>query len=68
MELDLKGMPILELGYHESRVDIENRKGWKRINNIINGQEFNLLTRKSITNLDLLNVQKDFNSSQSSII
>ena len=51
-------MPILELGHQESGYDIENRKGWKRIAEIINGQEFNLLAKKTFSNSDLKNAQR----------
>ena len=50
-------MPILELGHHESGYDIENRKGWTRIAEIINGHEFNLLAKKTFSNSDLKNAQ-----------
>ena len=51
-------MPILELGHDETGYDIENRKGWKRITEIINGQEFNLIGKKTFSNFDIKNAQK----------
>ena len=51
-------MPILELGHHETGYDIENRKGWKRITEIINGQEFNLIGTKTFSNCDLKQAQR----------